>query len=332
MKKKLVTRRNVLLAAAGAAAMATSRFDHALAQSPFADKIVKIVYPFAAGNSGDAVARILGEQLQRILGATIVVENRTGAAGRIGAQSVAKSLPDGTSLLLAPLPLLSIYPHSYEKLGYDPVADFLPVSQIAKFDVAFVAGPKPGLRSLAELVSWVRANPKLASYGSPGAGGFAHLFAVMFARNAGLTMTHVAYRGAAPVVNDVAAGQIPFACVTSGDSIELHKAGIVRMLGVSGGSRLAVAPDVPTFTEAGVPIDGTAWYGLYAPAKTPTNMVTALARAAQEAMSMPSVRERLENLALVPTGTTPEELARDQATASALWAPIVAASGFKPDQ
>lgn len=331
MSKRLFTRRRIITGV-GATALAASGIRSALAQSPLAGKTIKLVYPFAAGNSGDAVTRILGEQIQRILGATFIVENRTGAAGRIGTQSVIRSAPDGTTLLLAPLPLVSIYPYSYEKLGYDPDVDLLPISQIVVFDVAFVAGPKPGLQSLSELVAWVKTNPGLATYGSSGAGGFAHLFAVMFARNAGLTMTHVGYRGSAPVMNDVMAGQIPFASVVSGDCIELHKAGRVRMLGVSGRSRLAVVPDVPTFTDAGIPIDGTAWYGLYAPARTPADIVAALAQAAKDAMFDTSARQRLESLALVPTGTTPDELARIQREASALWAPVVAASGFKPDQ
>jgi tripartite-type tricarboxylate transporter receptor subunit TctC len=332
MSKHPITRRRMITGVAGATVLTAWGIRPAVAQSPLAGKTIKLVYPFAAGNAGDLVARILSEQLQRILGATFIVENRTGAAGRVGTQSVIRSAPDGTTLLLAPLPLVSIYPHSYEKLGYDPVVDLLPISQVAVFDVTFVAGPKPGLQSLNELVAWVKANPGLASYGSSGAGGFAHLFAVMFARNAGLTMTHVGYRGSAPVVNDVMAGQIPFASVVSGDCIELHKAGRVRMLAVSGRSRLAIVPDVPTFNEAGIPIDGTAWYGLYAPAQTPADILTALAQAAKTAISEPSARQRLESLALVPTGTTPEELARTQREASALWAPVVAASGFKPDQ
>jgi tripartite-type tricarboxylate transporter receptor subunit TctC len=332
MSERLITRRRLITGVAGATALAASGIRPALAQSPLEGKTIKLVYPFAAGNSGDALGRILGERFQHILGATFIVENRTGAAGRIGTQSVVRSAPDGTTLLLAALPLVSIYPHSYDKLGYDPVTDLLPISQVVAFDVTFVAGPKPGLQSLSELVTWAKENPGLATYGSSGAGGFAHLFAVMFARNTGTSMTHVGYRGSAPVINDVMAGQIPFASVVSGDCIELHKAGRVRMLGVSGRSRLALVPDVPTFMEAGIPIEGTAWYGLYAPAQTSAEIVAALAQAAKEALSDPSVRRRLENLAFVPTGTTPEELARMQREASALWAPVVAASGFKPDQ
>ena len=331
MSERLIARRRVITGAA-AAAIVASGHRSALAQSPLAGKTIKLVYPFAAGNAGDAVGRILGEQLQRSLDAIVVVENRTGAAGRIGTQSVIRSAPDGTSLLWAPLPLVSIYPYSYEKLGYDPVKDLVPISQVTLFDVAFVAGPKPGLNSLSDLVAWAKANPNLATYGSSGAGGFAHLFAVMFAQKTGVTMTHVGYRGAAPALNDVVAGQIPFASVVSGDCIELHKAGRVRMLGVSGRSRLSVVPDVPTFTESGVPIEGTGWYGLYAPAQTPADVIAAIAKATKEAMSTSSVRERLKSLALVPTGTTPDELARAQRDASTLWAPVVAASGFKPDQ
>jgi tripartite-type tricarboxylate transporter receptor subunit TctC len=326
------TRRELLAGVLGLSALGAVSVKRAIAQSPLASKTIKIVYPFAAGNAGDALGRILGEQLQRILGATVIIENRTGAAGRIGTQTVVRAEPDGTTLLLAPLPLISIYPHSYDKLGYDPFTDLQPVSQVALFDVAFLAGPKPGLKTLAELITWSRANPSLAAYGSSGAGGFAHLFAVMFARHEALDMNHVSYRGSAPAVNDVIAGQIPFASVPSGDCIELHRAGKARMLAVSGRMRSALVPEVPTFVEEGIPIDGSAWYGLYVPARTPAALITALSAAAREATSMSSVRERLQALAFTPSGTSPEELARIQRDASDLWAPVVAASGFRPEQ
>lgn len=325
-----ITRRQLVAGTLSLSAVGAAGVKPVTAQSPLAAKTIKIVYPFAAGNTGDAIARILSEQLQRILGATVIIENRTGAAGRIGTQSVIRAEPDGTTLLLAPLPLISIYPHSY-KLNYDPFTDLTPISQVALFDVTFVAGPNPGLKTLPELVSWVRANPALATYGSSGAGGIAHLFAVMFAQHEELDMTHVSYRGSAPAVNDVIGGQIPFASVAAGDCVELHKAGRARMLGLSGRRRLAVVPHVPTFAEAGIPIDGSAWYALYAPAKTPAALVTALSSAAREAMSVPPVRQRLEALAAIPAGTSPEELAGIQREASNLWAPVVAASGFRPE-
>ena len=195
MSADLITRRKLIAGSLSLSAFGATGVRPALAQSPLAAKTVKIVYPFAAGNTGDAIARILGEQMQRILGATIIIENRTGAAGRIGTQSVIRAEPDGTTLLFAPLPVISIYPHSYKKLGYDPFTDLQPVSQVALFDITFVAGPKPGLKTLPELVEWSRSNPARASYGSSGAGGIAHLFAVMFARHAELDMTHVSYRG-----------------------------------------------------------------------------------------------------------------------------------------
>lgn len=331
MSGSLISRRSVV---AGALSLATASGGSGIvrAQSLFSTKTVKIVYPFAAGNTGDSIARILGEQMQRVLGATVIIENRTGAAGRIGTQSVIRAEPDGTTLLFAPLPVISIYPHAYDKLGYDPFTDLQPISQIALFDVSFVAGPKPGLKTLSDLIEWVRANPSLATYGSSGSGGIAHLFAVMFARHASLSMEHVGYRGSAPAVNDVIAGQIPFASVSSADCIELHKGGRARMLAVSGRSRLALVPEVPTFAEAGIPIEGTAWYGLYAPARTPASLVASLNSAAVGSISVSSVRERFQALAVSPAGTSVEELTRIQREASNLWAPVVAASGFKPDQ
>lgn len=296
-----------------------------------AGKTIRLVYPFAAGNAGDALARILGDQLSRILSATVIIENRTGAAGRIGTQSVVKAEPDGTTMLLAPLPLIAIYPHSYLNLGYDPLSDLKPVSQIASFEITIAVGPKTGIRTIAELVDWIRNNPTQANYGSSGTGGIAHLFAVMFAQAANLQMTHVSYRGSAPAMNDVVAGQIPFVSVGAGDCIEMHKAGIVRMLAVSGRQRLALVPDVPTFSESGVPIDGGAWYGLYVQSKTPDTIVEYLSAAAREAVAGPSIKERLAALALAATGTTPAALAQIQRASSELWGPVVAASGLKPE-
>lgn len=331
MPANLITRRELIVGTLSSSVVAATAMRPAQAQTPWTGKTIKIVYPFSAGNTGDSIGRILGAQLQRSLGATVILENRTGAAGRIGTQFVIEAKPDATTLLFAPLPVISIYPHSYDKLEYDPFTDLQPVSQVALFDMTFVAGPKPGLKTMSELVDWARANPSLAAYGSSGAGGIAHLFAVMFARYTSLDMQHVSYRGSAPAVNDVIAGQIPFASVAAGDCIELHRAGSARMLGVSGRSRLAVVPDVPTFAEAGIPIEASAWYALYAPAKTPAALATALSAAAKEAMAVPSVRERLLALAVTPTGTSPEELARIQREASDLWAPVVVASGFKPE-
>ncbi len=330
MPQALIARREAV-SVLGLSALAAG-IRAANAQSPLAGKTIKIVYPFAAGNTGDAIARILSERLQHILGATVIVENRTGAAGRIGTQSVIRAEPDGTTLLLASLPLICIYPHSYAKLGYDPFTDLLPISQIALFDLTFAAGPTPGLKDLSSLIEWARANPSLASYGSSGAGGIAHLFAVMFARHANLDMKHVSYRGSAPAINDAIAGQIPFVSVPSGDCIQLHKSGRARMLGVSGHDRLPIISDVPTFAEAGVPIEATAWYSLYAPARTPPGLIAVLSNAAREVVSMPPIRERFKALALAPAGTSPDELARIQHEASELWAPVVAASGFNPEQ
>jgi tripartite-type tricarboxylate transporter receptor subunit TctC len=322
-----ISRRRFIAAGAGLMALSAAP----ARASPLAGKTIRIVYPFAAGNTGDAVARILADQLQRSLGAVVFVENRAGAAGRTGTQSVIRSEPDGTTLLLAPLPVISIYPHSYDKLGYDPFTELQPISQVVLFDIAFVSGPKPGFDSLKSLIAWVRANPSAASYGSSGAGGISHLFAVLFAQHNKLDMKHVGYRGSAPAVNDVIAGHIPFASVASGDCIELHKAGTVRMLGVSGPKRLAVLPDVPTFTEGGIPIDGTAWYSLYAPTGTPAPVVTALHRGVADAMQVAAARERLQALGTTPVGSSPEELARIQVEASKYWEPAVRASGFRPD-
>jgi tripartite-type tricarboxylate transporter receptor subunit TctC len=300
----------------------------ARAQSP----PIKVLYPFAAGGSGDAIARIVADRLQAGLGVPVIIENRTGAAGRIAAKAVAAAEPDGRTLLMVPNPLVAIYPHSYPSLDYDPVKDFAPVALTATFDVALVAGPGTPATSLATLIPWLRANPDKAAYGSPGAGGLGHFVAVMLAANAKLEMRHVTYRGSAAVMSDLIGGQVPIGAVPLGDVAELHRAGKVRILAIAGEQRTSVLPDVPTFREQGIDLVGQGWYALYAPAKTPADVIARMSKIWTDAVAAPDLRARILALQLEPRASTPAELAAFQAADSARWAPAVKASGFKPEQ
>jgi len=293
---------------------------------------VKFVYPFAAGGAGDAVGRIVADQISTALSVPIIVENRTGAAGRIGTKSVATAAPDGTTLLYTSNPPLSIYPHYYPNLDYDPVRDFAPISLIATFDVALVVSPQMSIKTIAELVAWAKENPTKASYGSPGAGGLGHFFAVMFAMTTGVNFQHIGYRGASVAMNDLIGGQIPMAVVSLGDVIELHKGGNARILAVSGGQRSPLLPDVPTFKESGVNAEGQGWFALYAPTKTPPETIARLNKIVVERLAVPEVRDRLLKLNVVPQSSTPTELAELQIADSRRWEPVVKASGFTPDQ
>jgi tripartite-type tricarboxylate transporter receptor subunit TctC len=187
-------------------------------------------------------------------------------------------------------------------------------------------------KSLEELVAWVKANPTQGTYGTPAAGTLPHFFAVSFGKAAGLDLRHVGYRGSAAALTDLVAGQIPIVVTTTSDVIEQHKAGRIRVLATSDKQRSPFLPDIPTFKAAGYGIEGTGWYGLYAPARTPPEMVARLGKAIVAAVQVPHVKDRLLAFALVPTGTSAAELARIQKADSELWAPAVKASGFTPEQ
>ena len=297
-----------------------------------AEQTVRIVFPFAAGGSGDALARLIAEHLRTALNQPVIVENRTGAQGRLGVQAVKAAAPDGNTILLTPVAPMSVYQHVYKALAYDPVADFAPVSQVATFDFALAVAPQVPAASLKELVAWVKANPAQGSYGTPAAGTLPHFFAVSFARAAGLDLRHVGYRGSAAALTDLMGGQIAIVLTTTSDVLESHKAGRIKVLATSASARSPFLAEVPTFKEAGFDIEGGGWYGVFAPAGTPADTVARLNAAVVGAVRTPQVKERLLAFGLVPTGTPAAELARIQQADSDLWAPAVKASGFTPEQ
>jgi len=319
----------LILAVVAAATLAVGPVP-ALAQLP--EQTVRIVFPFAAGGSGDALARLIAEHLRTALDQPVIVENRTGAQGRLGVQAVKAAAPDGNTILLTPVAPMSVYQHVYKALAYDPVADFAPVSQVASFDFAVAVGSDVPASSLTELVAWVQANPARGSYGTPGAGALPHFFAVSFAKAAGLDLRHVGYRGSAAALTDLIGGQIPIVLTTTSDVLESHRAGRIKVLATSAGARSPFLPQVPTFKEAGFDIEGSGWYGVFTPAGTPPDTLARLNAAVVGAVQTPQVKERLLAFGLVPTGTTAAELARIQQADSELWAPAVKASGFTPEQ
>lgn len=324
-----MNRRTLLRSAAlGATAVALSH--PALGQ--IGEQPVRIVFPFTAGGSGDALARLIAEHVRGALNHPVIVENRVGAQGRLGVQAVRTAAPDGKTILITPIAPMSIYQLVYKSLGYDPVADFVPLSQVATFDFALAVGPQVPAKSLKELVAWVKANPKDGNYGTPAAGTLPHFFAVSFAKAAGLDLRHVSYRGSAAAMTDLIGGQIAMVMTTTADVLAQHKAGRVRVLATSGAQRSPFLPDIPTFKESGYSIEGEGWYGLFAPAKTPPETVAKLSAAIAAAMRTPAVKEKLLAFGLVPTGTTSAELARIQKADTALWAPAVKASGYTPEQ
>lgn len=246
--RQTLSRRHLVAGAVGFAAAAAS--PALRAQSP---ALARIVLGSGPGSAIDVLARRVAEKLQPGYAAAVVVENKTGASGQLAVGAVKTAAPDGLTLLLVPTPYMAVFPHTYRKLAYKPVTDFVAVSIAATLNLAFAVGPMvpPEVKGLRDFAGWCRANPGKANFGSPAAGSTPHFTGVMLARAGQFTLEHVAYRGPTPAVTDLLGGQIAAACTPIGDLQAAAAAGKCRLLGTSGAKRSRFAPDVPTFAEQG---------------------------------------------------------------------------------
>jgi tripartite-type tricarboxylate transporter receptor subunit TctC len=303
-----------------------------VAHAQIVDQPIRIVFPFAAGGSGDALSRLIADKMRGELNRPVIVENRTGAGGRLGVLAVKNAAPDGATLLLVPIAPVAVYQHVYKSLEYDPFKDLTPLAQVGTFDFGIAVGASIPARNLKELVAWAKANSKQANYGTPAAGTLPHFLAALFGERAGLDLRHVTYKGSAAALTDLIAGQIPIVVTTTSDLLPMHQAGKLRVLATSDSSRSQFLPDVPTFRESGFDLEATGWYAVFAPANTPPDVVERLNRAIVNAVKSPDVRERMLGFALVPTGTSAAELGAIMKRDAAFWAPAVKASGFTPEK
>ncbi len=297
---------------------------------------LKIVVGYPAGGSADVTGRIIGDKLAAELKIPVIIENKVGAGGRVAAEAVKNAAPDGTTIMVANIAVMTLARFSFSKLPYDGTRDFAPIAHAASFQLGFAAGPMTGagtpVASLGDFVKWAKANPKDAAFGSPAAGSLPHFFGVMLGKGVNVDLLHVPFNGSAPLKTAVAGGQVASSVDTLPDLVELHRAGKIRVLGVSGTQRAPQLPDVPTFTEQGLrDITGLGWFGFYAPAGTPKPVIDRLNAAIVKALALPDVREKLGGLGLEPTGTSPDEFAKIMAADANRWGPIIQASGFKGD-
>ena len=298
----------------------------ALAQS----QPIRVIVGFAPGGSVDALARLVADGLQTGMGRTAIVENRTGAAGRLAVEQVKAGPPDGSLLLLAPQGPMTLFPHVFRGLRYDPGKDFVPVTRVASGDFALTIGPMVPAKDMKGFRAWLRTAGDKASYGSPGAGTIPHFIGVSVARQIGVPMTHVPYRGSALSMNDLAGGTIAAAISPVAEALELHKAGRVTIIATTGSVRSPFVPDVPTLKELGIEVEVPSWFAVYAPAATPPELLDKLRQAIHAALAAPTAKERLAQIGLVPAPSSSAELLVIQRRERDMWGPVVQASGFTP--
>ena len=311
--------------------MALAPLSGVLAQDAYPAKPVKIIVAYPAGGANDIVARTIGQELAQDLGQAVVIENRSGAAGTIGADAAAKSPPDGYTLFMA-AGAHTLAPSLHAKLPYDIVRDFAPVSLAALGTYLLVVHPSVPAKSVQELIELAKAKPGALNFASSGAGAPPHLAGVMFQKLAGVTLNHVPYRGDTPAITDLMAGHVQLAFLSIQPLIPQVKAGTLRALAITSGKRSAAVPDLPTVAESGLPgYDIGTWWGLLAPAKTPRPIVDRLAAAMRKATAVPSVKERFAAGGNAAQSNSPEEFAAMIKSEVGRYRELASAAGVKPE-
>ena len=301
----------------------------ALAQYP--NKPVRLVLPFPPGGGTDTLGRVVGAKLSEALGQQVVIENRPGAGANIGAEVVAKSLPDGYTLLMGNI-IHAINVSLYGKLGYDLVRDLAPVSLLASTPNIVVVHPSVPAKSVKELIALAKARPGQLDVASSGSGSSAHLAGELFNNMAGTKMTHVPYKGGGPAVIALIGGEVSVGFATTPSVINHVKSGKLRGLAVTSAQRSPSAPDLPTVSEAGLPgFEVVGWYGLLVPSGTSGGIVSRLHAESVKLLKLPDVKDRLDATGFEPIGTTPEQFGAYIRSEIAKWAKVVKASGVRVD-
>jgi tripartite-type tricarboxylate transporter receptor subunit TctC len=291
---------------------------------------VRIVVPYAPGGSTDRVARIVGDKLQASLGVPVVVENRTGAGGRLAAQQLRATPAHQTTLLVANPALMVVAPLVFKDNGYDAERDFVPLSQVNDYEFGLAVASAVPVRELSHLLAWLRANPEKANFGVPATGSLPHFFALMMGEKAGVTAQVVGYRGSGPLLSDLMGGQVPVAFDTLETQLPQHEAGKLRVLASSGAKRSPYAPSIPTFREAGLDLVATGWNAFFAPATMPAARADRIATAIQAAMRDPETQKRFADARMTPVVSSRAQTEAMLRAYRAQWAPVVRKSGYQP--
>ena len=295
-------------------------------------KPVRVVIPFPPGQATDVIGRVVVQKLGDALGKGFIVDNRPGANGIVGIETVVKSPADGYTLLITPSGSLVINPSLYSKLSYEPLKDLAPIALLGLIPLVVVAHPSLPVKTIPQLVALAKSKPGALSYASSGPGSAQHLAMEMLKYRTGLDILHVPYKGSAPAVTDLIAGQVQLMFDTVASSLPMIRDKRVRALGVGLARRSAVLPDVPTLDEAGVKgFQVAGWAGFLAPAKTPPAIVQQLNAETLKILGQADVKERIVGLGMEPSSTTPEEFAAFMKSETAKWAQAVKLSGVKAD-
>ena len=328
-----IDRRRLLLASAGSLLLpAATR-----AQAAWPNKPVRIVVPFAPAGTTDILARALAPELSKVFGQAFVIDNKPGAGGNLGSDAIAKSAPDGYNLLMGTVGTHAINAALYPKMPFDPVRDFVPVVLVAGVPNVLVINPAKadayGVKTVADLIRYAKANPGKLNMASSGNGTSIHLSGELFKSMTGTFMLHFPYRGSGPALLDLIGGTMDVMFDNLPSALPHIKSGKLRALGVTSAQRSAALPDVPTIAEAG-PVkgfDASSWFGLFAPAGTPTEIVARINQETAKAFQSPAFKERLLSQGAIPGGQPPAEFAKFIAAETAKWAQVVKVSGAKVD-
>lgn len=310
------------------AALAAALIPALAAAQAWPAKSVKIIVPFAAGGATDVVARIVGQKLGEAWGQTVVVENKAGAGGNIGADLVAKSPGDGYTLLMTSGSIVTANPHMYKVMPFDAAKDLVAITNVATGPQVIAVHPDVPAKDLKEFIAWAKANPKKVNFGSAGVGTQTHLAAENFAAAAGVDLTHVPYKGEAAALTDLIGGQIQMATPNSAAVVAFVQQGKLRALGVTGRERFPQLPDVPTVAETLPGFENAGWFGLMAPAGTPPEVIERIHRDTAKALDSAEIKERLTKLGMVGVGNPPAAFAQAIRDESARWAKVIQERGL----
>ena len=325
------TRRNALSLAA-VAALAAAPFSTAFAQDAWPTRAITIIVPFSAGGTTDIVARFAGQALSQELGQPVIIDNRPGAGGNIGAQAVARAPADGYTLVMGTVGTHAINPSLYKKMPYDHIKDFAPISRVTAVPNVLIANPSQPYKTVKELIAYGKANPDKLTFASSGSGTSIHLAGELFKSMTGITMQHIPYKGSSPALTDLMAGQTNIMFDNLPSAIQFIKAGKLRPIAVTTIKRAPQFPDLPTIDEAGVPgFDASSWFGLLAPANTPPAVIKRIDDALIKAMATTDLKKKIIEQGGEPIAETPDKFAAFIQTETVKWAKVVKESGASVD-